>query len=443
VVGILLGVFVGLLVRKFVITDGPAAPAAESAPAVSNDLFATPQVDKPTVVTAQKDAAGQALGGADGGAWTRHDRGDTSDVPHGSFMPSEPQAETPAENSRYAQDQATEPDNSASAADAPAAPNPFSASEDSSQPESRVTAAPKAAPKALEVAPGGASALDARRSSERAKRNPLRRLSAEVPLNEASNTADFAGGTDDPAASDPQTAEPGTSEGGAAPSADNEFAQPAEPQAADPPATDPPAVTDELPDQMPAEEPQSRYDTPAAPAAEQPPIEQAPIEPALPADGRYTIQPNDNLWKISEKVYGTGRFFKAIHEHNRARMPYPDRLTAGEVIEVPPPGILEERYPELCPKQRRSAVVKTRTQPATPPRRSSGDTYMVEEGDTLFDIARYELGKASRWGEIYELNRDVLGEDFDYLQPGLELKLPSRNTGGEAVSQEPSSRYVR
>ena len=38
----------------------------------------------------------------------------------------------------------------------------------------------------------------------------------------------------------------------------------------------------------------------------------------------------------------------------------------------------------------------------------------MAEGDTLFNIARYELGKASRWVEIYEFNRDLLGKDFNY-----------------------------
>jgi nucleoid-associated protein YgaU len=51
-------------------------------------------------------------------------------------------------------------------------------------------------------------------------------------------------------------------------------------------------------------------------------------------------------------------------------------------------------------------------------------TYTAAEGDTLFDIARSELGRASRWVEIYELNRDALGKDFDLLPPGTQLALP-------------------
>ena len=47
-----------------------------------------------------------------------------------------------------------------------------------------------------------------------------------------------------------------------------------------------------------------------------------------------------------------------------------------------------------------------------------GRTYTVASGDTLFSIARYELGKASRWAEIYDMNRDVLGKNFQRAPAG-------------------------
>jgi nucleoid-associated protein YgaU len=71
---------------------------------------------------------------------------------------------------------------------------------------------------------------------------------------------------------------------------------------------------------------------------------------------------------------------------------------------------------------------------------------VVEEGDTLFDIARYELGKASRWSEIYDLNRQALGEDMDYLRPGTQLILPHAAGHGEeadAITQRPSDAFRR
>jgi len=161
-------------------------------------------------------------------------------------------------------------------------------------------------------------------------------------------------------------------------------------------------------------------------------------------DGSYKVQPNDNYWVISRRLYGTGAYFKALAEHNRNKVPQEDQLTVGQSIFAPAVTELEELYPELCPKPSRREIVKQR---ATSVGRLSsyrgGRTYTVQEGDTLFDIARYELGKASRWSEIYELNRDVIGEDYDYLPTGLQLALPS-DAPAENVTRRPGSgQYYR
>ena len=52
-------------------------------------------------------------------------------------------------------------------------------------------------------------------------------------------------------------------------------------------------------------------------------------------------------------------------------------------------------------------------------------TYTVDSGDNLSAIAKQELGDANRWREIYELNKDLIGDNPDLIQPGMELKLPS------------------
>ena len=52
-------------------------------------------------------------------------------------------------------------------------------------------------------------------------------------------------------------------------------------------------------------------------------------------------------------------------------------------------------------------------------------THTVESGENLSVIAEQELGSQSRWKEIYELNKELIGKDPDLIQPGMELKLPS------------------
>ncbi len=86
--------------------------------------------------------------------------------------------------------------------------------------------------------------------------------------------------------------------------------------------------------------------------------------------------------------------------------------------------MLFEKYPDLCPKQRQAPAAQSTALQVGMRGQMGGRVYKVQKGDTLFDIARDELGKASRWAEIYELNRDVIGNDVDMLQPGLELRMP-------------------
>lgn len=50
--------------------------------------------------------------------------------------------------------------------------------------------------------------------------------------------------------------------------------------------------------------------------------------------------------------------------------------------------------------------------------------YTIKSGDNLSDIAQEQLGDANRWKEIYELNKDVIGDNPDLIHPGKKLKLP-------------------
>ncbi|MBN2580721.1 MAG: LysM peptidoglycan-binding domain-containing protein [Pirellulales bacterium] len=142
-------------------------------------------------------------------------------------------------------------------------------------------------------------------------------------------------------------------------------------------------------------------------------------------DGTYEVQPLDSYWTISETLYGTGAYFKALAEHNRGKVEGEEPPKIGEILSTPSIEELQKKYPDLCPKPRHHDVLVRQAIPVgTGPRRHGGRKYTVVEGDTLFDIARYELGKAARWVEIYEMNREALGRDFDYLVPGTELLLP-------------------
>ncbi|MGA2033879.1 MAG: LysM domain-containing protein [Thermoguttaceae bacterium] len=164
------------------------------------------------------------------------------------------------------------------------------------------------------------------------------------------------------------------------------------------------------------------------------------------ADGSYEVQPNDNFWTISQRVYGSGAYFRALAKHNRGKVGNPDRLRVGEMILAPAVAQLEQAYPDLCPKlsHREAARGRAMSVSATAASYGGGRAYVVQEGDTLFDIARHELGKASRWAEIYEMNREALGKDFDYLTPGMQLTLPAKDSPrdpGDKTTSRPGAGY--
>ena len=57
------------------------------------------------------------------------------------------------------------------------------------------------------------------------------------------------------------------------------------------------------------------------------------------------------------------------------------------------------------------------------------DVYVVQSGDTLSEIAQKQLGDASRWQEIFELNR-ALVSDPDQISPGQVLVLSGSGAAG-------------
>lgn len=158
----------------------------------------------------------------------------------------------------------------------------------------------------------------------------------------------------------------------------------------------------------------------------------------------YTVEANDNFWRISQKLYGTGAYFKALREYNRQRYAGGEVMNVGDELAVPSLETLRRDYPALCPKQRRAAGRPATSLVNSTARPRRGREYTVAEGDTLFDIARHELGKASRWLEVYELNREQLGDDFNYLAPGMRLALPADGPAPDPVTtRDDRDRYQR
>ena len=118
------------------------------------------------------------------------------------------------------------------------------------------------------------------------------------------------------------------------------------------------------------------------------------------------------------------RFHVALAKFNSRRIPNPLKMRPGMKVVTPSIAVLQSRFPDACPK-RRTSLRGGAVRRAGFFRDSSGrPLYRVSERDTLSGIAQKHLGRASRWIQIFQMNRDRL-KDSKSLTIGTELRLPS------------------
>ena len=174
--------------------------------------------------------------------------------------------------------------------------------------------------------------------------------------------------------------------------------------------------------------------------------------PGHPAIGEreIVVTPSDSFWSISEREYGSARYFNALAKYNKDRVEAADKLRSGMKIKIPPPEVLEDEHPEsfrtsTSPKAAISPISGTSAEgDAMPPAGLFADErqqprYRVGERETLSSIAQQVLGRSSRWTELYDLNRDQL-KSPSALKIGTVLKLPP-DAGRVTVS--PVGGFVR
>ncbi len=66
----------------------------------------------------------------------------------------------------------------------------------------------------------------------------------------------------------------------------------------------------------------------------------APVQPAVSEPGNsYTVQPNDNLWRIAEICYGNGAKWKVIYDANRDTVGSQYQIMPGDILVIPNAGL--------------------------------------------------------------------------------------------------------
>lgn len=114
----------------------------------------------------------------------------------------------------------------------------------------------------------------------------------------------------------------------------------------------------------------------------------------------YTVVAGDTLWKIAEKYYGDGNYWKIIFANNAATIKDPNKIFAGQklILEAGHHGNMTAQIAE-----------------------STG--YTVKPGDTLWKIAQKVYGNGKKWKKIYEANSNVI-LDPEKIYVGQVLMIP-------------------
>ena len=155
-----------------------------------------------------------------------------------------------------------------------------------------------------------------------------------------------------------------------------------------------------------------------------PPVSE-PSAPTTPAPARRTpkdhvVQQGEHLSSISLAVYGDARHYKEILKAN----PGLDerKLKPGTKLNIPDPSTF------TAAAKAQQAVARLE------PSIDTTKEYRVAQGDSLYKIAMKLYGKPAKADELFELNKEKIGNDSSRVKVGMVLKLPEPPTATPAQS---------
>lgn len=171
---------------------------------------------------------------------------------------------------------------------------------------------------------------------------------------------------------------------------------------------------------------------PALPAPAKPAPAPASVTPAATTTlaaktagaDTYTVKEGDSIASIWRSISGSERGWEKLLAANPGVDP--SRLKIGQVLKVP--------------DHKAAAASEAREAASTTTKPSAAGTYTVQSGDTLSRIAAKTLGDSKRWKEIYDANRDTLGNDPGTLEVGQTLKIPGKGAAAKPAASKPADK---
>lgn len=133
-----------------------------------------------------------------------------------------------------------------------------------------------------------------------------------------------------------------------------------------------------------------------------------------PAVDLHRVQPGDTFATLARAYYGSAKYVEFLMRANPGVDPA--KMQVGATIRIPALSV------------KRNAVTSPVSKQVKTPRSlsSTAKTYTVRSGDSFYRIAEQQLGDASRWKELFELNKKVVGSDPSRLKIGQVLTLPGK-----------------
>jgi len=133
----------------------------------------------------------------------------------------------------------------------------------------------------------------------------------------------------------------------------------------------------------------------------------------------HVIQPGDSLAAIARRYYGSERYTDFLIKSN-PQLSDPRRLKIGATVRIPARPDDRDRARTSSPGTTRQGKRSAASTAGT------GRTYRVRPGDSFYAIARDRLGDASRWRELFELNKALVNGDPTSLRAGQTIALPGK-----------------